>query len=1451
MASTITSYAAIDTVATLPDLQGSIRTAMINRVTSYSINYTGSATTLKTDITNIINSIYSQYDYIKYTAKGYAYTATVSGGVITINFTFNYWNTAAQDAIVNTRVTEILGEIITPGMNAYAKQKAIHDWIVKNVAYDTTLVKYTDYDGLVSPFKTVCQGYALLSYKMLNQAGIETKIIEGTAKGQAHAWNLVKLDGVWYHFDATWDDPTPDVPNRATYSYYNLTDSQIKANHSWVLTYPSASTDFSSTLNTKLAEAKLAGDSVNESVYQGIITALELQYLTDQYTVKDATELNFKIQDAIKQNQTKITVRYLKGNTITTDLQTAIAGISNITAYSYSKYDYVRSAVLGDIVLDLNFTYLPTQNVSSISLSSSALTLPAGTTSTLITTVLPSNASNKTIMWTTSNPSVATVTSGIVKAVGDGTATITATTADGGKTATCSIKVIQGISSITLNRTTATLKVGDADITLIPTFNPDGATIKTLTWKSSNPAVATVDITGKVRAVAYGTTVISAISVQDPTKIAKCTITVPIPVTGVTINTSSAYVKMGTTLPLTAVIAPATATIKTVIWTSSDITKARVSATGVVTPVTTGLVTITATTTDGGKTAAKLFNVVYSVAGITLNKTTATLKVNDADIKLISTISPANATINTLAWKSSNPAVATVNAGGTVHAVAYGTTIISATSVQDPTKIAKCTVTVPVPVTGVAINASTATVKMGSTLPLTAVIAPATATIKTVTWTSDDETIAKVSATGVVTPLKPGDVNITATSTTDATIKISKKLTVIYAVTSITLDKTSMYLKLSDSDITLNAAFNPTTTTNKALTWTSSNPAVATVNAGGIVHAVAYGTTVISATSVQDPTKIAKCTVTVPVPVTGVAINASTTTVKMGSTLPLTAVIAPATATIKTVTWTSDKPEIARVSTTGVVTPVAPGTATITATSTTDANIKASKGLTVIYAVTSITLDKTSMYLKLSDTPVKLTATINATASNKTIIWKSSNPTVATVDQNGIVTAETYGTAIISAISEQDSTKIARCTIIVPVPVIGVTINASTTTAKIGSPLSLSATIEPTNATIKAVTWTSSKPEIARVSTTGVVTPLIPGDVIITATADGNIKATINLTVIAPVTSITLDKTSTYLKVGADDITLAATVNPTTATVKTYTWASSNPAVATVGTDGKIHAVAYGTTVISATSVQDPAIVGRCTITVPVPVEGIAINSSSDTVKIASTLALTATINPTNATIKTVIWTSSKPEIARVGTTGIVTPVAPGTATITATTTDGNKSATKVLTVIYAVTSVTLDKTSVSLKVGAPDLNLVATVNPTTATDKTFTWTSSNPAVATVDATGKVHAVAVGTAVISATSIQDPTKAGKCTVTVPVPVTGVTLSKTEATMKAGTILSLACTIAPTNATIKTVTWSSDDISKAKVSSTGVVTALAAGTATITVSTNDGSFTAVCVITITN
>ena len=162
--------------------------------------------------------------------------------------------------------------------------------------------------------------------------------------------------------------------------------------------------------------------------------------------------------------------------------------------------------------------------VESIKLSTSSLELTVGDQKSLNATVSPSNATNKKITWASSRPNVASVTiDGIVEGISAGSAVITATSANGIK-ANCDIVVkekVTPVTSLTLDRTTLTMTEGDTQ-TLTATVKPDNATDKTVTWSSSNTAVATVD-GGKVTAVAPGTATITA---KAGDKTATCAVTV-------------------------------------------------------------------------------------------------------------------------------------------------------------------------------------------------------------------------------------------------------------------------------------------------------------------------------------------------------------------------------------------------------------------------------------------------------------------------------------------------------------------------------------------------------------------------------------------------------------------------------------------------------------------------------------------------------------------------------------------------------------------------------------------------------------------------------------------------------------------------------------------------------------------------------------------------------------
>ena len=247
---------------------------------------------------------------------------------------------------------------------------------------------------------------------------------------------------------------------------------------------------------------------------------------------------------------------------------------------------------------------------------------------------------------------------------------------------------------------------------------------------------------------------------------------------------------------------------------------------------------------------------------------------------------------------------------------------------------------------------------------------------------------------------------------------------------------------------------------------------------------------------------------------------------------------------------------------------------------------------------------------------------------------------------------------------------------------------------------------------------------------------------------------------------------------------------------------------------------------------------------------GVTLDKATASLHPGDTVQLTATVAPSNANSKAVTWSSSDETLATVDNTGKVTAKANGSATITVTTTDGSKTATCVITVTTLVTGVSLDKTTLGIDTGATG-QLTATVAPASASNKAVTWNSDATSVATVDDTGKVTGIKAGTANVTVKTVDGgKTASSKVTVTDPVVhPTGVSLDKTTADATVGDTVQLTATVAPSNANSKAVTWSSSDETLATVDNTGKVTAKANGSATITVTTTDGSKTATCVITI--
>ncbi|MDF9828808.1 Ig-like domain-containing protein [Parabacteroides sp. PF5-6] len=344
---------------------------------------------------------------------------------------------------------------------------------------------------------------------------------------------------------------------------------------------------------------------------------------------------------------------------------------------------------------------------------------------------------------------------------------------------------------------------------------------------------------------------------------------------------------------------------------------------------------------------------------------------------------------------------------------------------------------------------------------------------------------------------------------------------------------------------------------------------------------------------------------------------------------------------------------------------------------------------------------------------------------------------------------------------------------------------------------------------------------------------------------------------IIKVTGITLSE-STLALVEGETGSLRATIVPADATNKRSTWKSSDMTVAAVDAEGKIVAVKAGNATITVTA-EDGSKTASCTVTVKaatVSVTGVKLNKATLSLALGASETLTVTVAPENATNKKVAWKSTQTDIATVDGEGKVSAVKVGTASIVVTTEEGAKADTCTLTVVakaVAVTGVKLNKTTLSLTEGASE-KLTATVTPNDATNKTVSWKSSDASIAIVDSDGRIVALKPGIIAITATT-EDGGKTATCAVTVTakvvtVAVTGVTLNQTSLSLVEGGSESLSATVAPADATNKNVAWQSSNTAVAIVDNNGNVTALKAGTATITATTDDGGKTATCIVTVT-
>ncbi len=494
-------------------------------------------------------------------------------------------------------------------------------------------------------------------------------------------------------------------------------------------------------------------------------------------------------------------------------------------------------------------------------------------------------------------------------------------------------------------------------------------------------------------------------------------------------------------------------------------------------------------------------------------------------------------------------------------------------------------------------------------------------------------------------------------------------------------------------------------------------------------------------------------------------------------------------------------------------------------------------------------------------------------STNKQVVWESSDPSVAEVNEvSGYVTGKKEGTAIIT-VKTLINEKISECVVnvtnknIIPTRI---NVNEKSVNLAVGYTNYLSYRMTPANSTELNVKFISSDPSVATVNSKGVVKAVKEGNAVISVIANnGTLKDTSYVTILKEGSETTVEgqsvKTESYPKavsLNEENVNLSigttsqliANVSPDN-TNKSISWTSSDSRVVSVDKNGLLTAKGVGTATVVAKTINNRTAVCKVTVgNYSLNLRKVMITTDYSVLPIGNVKQLIVAFTPSNATDRSIVWSSSNPAVAAVDQSGNVKAVAPGSAVITAqSATTSYKDTAQIEVVNYS--SNVIEETGLAFPESNYQIGINKTVTlrpiftPTNTNFKMLEFTSSNPSVAQVDENGVITGVATGTATITATTKRNRVQASVVVNVKIIEAKGVSLNSTNVKLNPNETFSLVANVSPNDATDQTVTFKSEDPSIASVNSSGIITGIRSGVTTITVTPNGGGSPSTCIVNV--